>query len=619
MAFYTKRRYRIITYLVIIAVIVLSVRLYFLQIIEGEIYAEEAVESILRSKNISAPRGEIYDRNGKLLVKSVPVTGVAVEPRKILENEELLSLLAEKLDMSEYTIRKKLEARDVPYTERIMLKQKIDEETMIYIMEHSQELPGVELVDTFIREYPFGKVAAHVLGYIGEIDEEKLATDVYSIGYEGGDLIGISGIEYNYEDILKGTKGKVTYVVDPLGRPQEIVEEVPYIQGKDLYITIDIDLQKEVERILEESIYQIREKLVDEDDPEEYFKVPGGAVVVLSAQGGEVLAMASYPTYDPSMFTGGISMADWNYLNDPLNHFPLNNRALLSYACGSVFKIVTSYAGLSEEVITESSTRTCSGIWFGLGGDYPKACWKKSGHGSLSIVNAIKHSCDIFFYEVGLGLFLKESNENELLQSYARLFGLGQKTGIDLPSEDTGVVPDKEWKKEQFKGQVGLDIWFPGDTVNMSIGQGDLLVSPLQLAVAYSVIANRGVKYTPHLALQVKDHEGDTMIDFSEPEFSDLELSQYNIGLIEEGLELVTKSGTAAYRFTGFPLDEIPIAGKTGTAEVAGKQDYAWFASYAPIGNPEYIVVVALEQAGGGSSSAAPVARQIYDYIYDLD
>ena len=227
MAFYTKRRFRIITYIIIVSVIALSVRLYFLQIIQGEIYAEEAVESILRSKNVSAPRGEIYDRNGKLLVKSVPVTGVVVEPRKVLENDEVIEILADKLGISQYTIRSKLEATDIPYTERIMLKQEVDEETLIYISENSEKLPGVELADTFIREYPFGQLAAHVLGYIGEIDEEKLLDDRYDIGYEGGDMIGISGVEDYYEDILKGTKGRITYMVDPLGRPEEIVEETP--------------------------------------------------------------------------------------------------------------------------------------------------------------------------------------------------------------------------------------------------------------------------------------------------------------------------------------------------------------------------------------------------------
>jgi penicillin-binding protein 2 len=618
LAFYTKRRFRIITYLIIAAVVALSVRLYFLQIIQGEIYAEEAVESILRTKTVSAPRGDIYDRNGKLLVKSVPVTGVAVEPRKVLQNEEVISILADKLGISEYTIKKKLQATDIPYTDRIILKQDIDNQTMIYISENLDKLPGVELIDTFIREYPFGQTAAHVLGYIGEIDEDKLLDERYSVGYEGGDMIGISGVEDYYEDILKGMKGSITYMVDPLGRPEEVVDESDYIPGNDLYLTLDIDLQKEVENILQESIFEIRTKIADKDIPDEYFKVPGGSVVVLDPRGNEVLAMASYPTYDPSVFTGGISVRDWEYLNDPENEYPLNNRALLSYACGSVFKIVTSYGGLNEGIIDRNSTRTCLGTWYGLGDDYPKSCWNKSGHGSLSIVNAIKHSCDIFFYEVGLGLYIKDSNEGELLQEYARLFGLGSETGIDLPSEDEGIVPDKAWKKEQFKGQIGMDIWFPGDTVNMAIGQGDLLVTPLQLALAYSVIANGGIKYTPHLAMQAKDSHGDIAVDYTDPEFSDLELKPDYVEMIEEGLELVTKSGTAAYRFVGFPLSEIPIAGKTGTAEVYGKQDFAWFASYAPIGDPEYVVVVMLEQAGGGSSSAAPIARQIYDYLYDM-
>lgn len=615
--FYTKIRFRIIIYFMLALVAGLTIRLYFLQVMSGSIYAQEASQSILRTKSIPAPRGNIFDRNGKLLVKSVPSPAVAVDPRIVATNKEVLETLSEKLNIPYDEIVKKVDKSNISYLERVILKQNIDYETMIYLKENSNSLPGVEVVDVFFRDYEYDSLASHVLGYIGEIDEENLKIKKYSVGYEGGDQIGLTGIEEVYEDILKGTKGKIIYEVDPLGKPKSIVEEVPYIAGNDLYITIDIDLQKVVEELLSSAIIAVRETKVPKS--EDYFKAPGGAVVVLSAKTGEILAMASYPTFDPSVFTGGISVSDWNYLNDPKNDFPLNNRAVMSFASGSVFKIVTAYGGLSEEVISENSLESCSGVWYGLGRDFPKYCASKSGHGSLNILGAIKYSCDIYFYNVGYGLFVKNNNTGELLQKYARIFGFGSKTGVDLPYEDGGLVPDKKWKKEFFKDQKGNSVWFPGDTVNMSIGQGDTLSTPLQMAQAYSIIANRGLKYMPHFIKEVKDVEGNTFLDPGNTSFEDLNLNKDYLELIEKGLGLVVSQGTAASRFINFPVKEIPVAGKTGTAEVAGKQDYGWFATYAPIGNPEYIIIGMLEQAGYGSNSVAPLAEKIYEYLFNIN
>ncbi len=615
-----RTRLRIAAYIILIAVSVLVARLYYLQVMSGEIYAQEAQESILRSKTIPAQRGNIYDRNGKLLVKSIPALSVAVEPRIVLESEETIDTLSKILHISKQEIIAKLQKSDISYLDRVILKHNIDYQTLIYLKENSKNLPGVEIIDIFLREYEYGSLAAHILGYTGEIDEERLKSSRYSVGYEGGDQIGLTGIEDTYEEVLKGVKGKIVYEVDPVGRPNQVIEKTPYVSGNDLYLTIDIDLQKAVEEILADSILEIRQKKVPKTN--EYYKAPAGAVVVLNPQNNEILAMASYPTYDPSVFIGGISPSDWNYLNDPQNQFPLNNRAMMGYPAGSVFKLVTAYAGLNEGIINTSRYISCGGVWYGLGRDFPKWCWAKSGHGALNIFGAIQNSCDIFFYEVGYELFLKNNNADELLQKYAHLFGFGFQTGVDLPHEDTGIVPDKAWKKEYFKGQIGNTVWFPGDTVNMAIGQGDVLTSPLQMAEAYSILINRGLKITPHLGLYVKDAENNIIEDLSaliqQNNTLNLDLNKNYCDIIEKGLTQVVMQGTAAGRFAGFPLKEIPVAGKTGTAEVAGKQDHAWFVCYAPVENPQYLIVVFLEQAGGGSSSAAPVARKILNYIFGL-
>lgn len=611
-------RFKIIIYIAIGVLAALLLRLYFIQVISGEIFAEMASESISRRTSIAAPRGNIYDRNGKLIVKSIPVSAVAVQPHILLQNDEAIGLLSSYIGISAADIKKKLENANISYLERVFLKTGIDKPTMIRIKESSDRLPGVEIVDIYLREYNYGVLGSHILGYTGEINEERLASELYSSDYSGGDQIGLTGLEEKYESILRGEKGEIVYEVDPIGSPVRVIEERPAVSGNDLYLTIDIDLQKITEEILFDQIMEVREKTLKDSD--EHYNVPGGAVVVLNAKNGEVLSMASFPTYSPGIFSGGISSEDWAYLNDPENYFPLNNRAVMSYAPGSVFKIVTAYAGLEENVVSEYLTVTCNGIWYGLGSDFPKLCWRKSGHGSLSIRGAIKNSCDIYFYTVGYGLFVKMDNIEELLQKYSRKFGFGQETGIDLSFEDKGLVPDREWKKEYFEDRVENTVWFPGDTVNMSIGQGDLLVTPLQMAVAYSTIANRGIQYEPHLVKEIKDTYGDIYVGGSDSSWKDIELNEYYLEIIEDGLNMVTSTGgTAAYTFRNFPTDQILIAGKTGTVEVYGKQDYAWFASYGPIGNPEYVVVVMLEQAGGGSSNAAPIAEKIYRYLFGLD
>jgi penicillin-binding protein 2 len=611
-------RFKIVIYFIMGILIAILLRLYFLQVISGQIYAEMVSENITRTTEVAAPRGNIYDRNGRLLVKSTPVYAVVVQPHILIEDEEAIGLLQDYLDMPAGEIRERLEEADISYLERVILKTGLDKPTVIKIKESSNVLPGVEVVDIYLRKYNYGVLASHIFGYTGEIDEERLESESYGPEYSAGDQIGLTGLEEEYENVLRGEKGGKVYEVDPAGRPVRIIEEKLPVSGNNLYLTIDIELQKVTEETLYNGIMEVREKTLS--DSEEHYNVPAGAAVVLDARNGEVLSMASFPTYNPEIFSGGISGKDWAYLNDPENYLPLNNRAVMSYAPGSIFKVVTAYAGLYEEIIGEYSTITCRGTWYGLGNDFPKACWKKSGHGSLNIRGGIKNSCDIFFYELGYGLFLKLDNMEELLQKHSRNFGLGSKTGIDLPFEDTGVVPDREWKAEYFADSIEKTVWFPGDTVNMAIGQGDILVTPLQMAVVYSTVANRGIMYEPHIVKEVKDSHGNLYPAGVIENYIDIELNDYYIDILEDGFEMVIgPGGTAANAFRDFPTDQIPIAGKTGTAEVYGRQDFAWFASYGPIGNPEYVIIVMLEEAGGGGSNAAPIAEKIYRYLFGLD
>lgn len=596
--------------------VVLILRLYFLQVMSGEIYAEIASGNITRTRTVSAPRGNIYDRNGKLLVKSIPVMAVAVEPHMVLKNQDVIRTLSRELKISYMSIVEKLENSDITYIDRVILKTGIDKGTMIYIMENSSDLPGVEVIDIYLREYNYGQLASHILGYTREIDENRLRMEKYKTGYEGGDQIGVAGVEAVYEDILRGIKGRIIYEVDPLGRPVTTIEESKYIPGNDIYLTIDIELQRVVEEILLQTLLDLREVKVPRK--EEYYNAPGGAVVVLNPKNGEILAMASYPTFNPEIFVGGISISDWNYLNDPDNYYPQINRAMMGFPPGSTFKIIPAYAGLEEEIITENKRFFCGGTWYGMGSNFPKECWYKGGHGSVNIYRAIDISCDIYFYEVGHRLFLKNNNEDELLQKYSRLFGFGTETGIDLPDENEGLIGDKEWKRGYFK-RIEESVWYPGDTVNIAIGQGFIGVTPLQLAHAYAVLANRGIDYTPHVVKEAKDKKEEFSIGLGNDGYEDLFLNESFIDMIEKGLILSIKQGTGAGAFRGFPLNEITVAGKTGTSEMNGRQDYAWFVAYAPVENPEYVIAVMLEEGGSGGRNAGPVAEKIFRYVFNID
>ncbi len=611
-----KRRIKFTLYLLGAVVAVMVLRLYFLQVMSGDLFAEKAQENIVRVKSIPAPRGNIYDRNGKLLVNSVPVFAVAVEPRAAASSSETLEFLSENLDLEYEGLKERLQNSNISYLERVILATDIDERTLVTFKENITSLSGVEVVDIYLRQYTYGFLAAHILGYTGEIDEDQLSLDKYKAVYEGGDQIGISGIEQSYEDILRGIKGRATYEVDPLGRPVATVERIDYIPGNDLYLTLDIELQAKAEELLYQAIMDRRQVSVETGSTEK-FNAPGGAVVILDAATGGLLAMASYPTFSPEVFVGGISSADWAYLNDPENMRPLNNRAVLPYPPGSSFKPVTAYAGLQEGLLTEGSRIVCGGMWYGLGAGFPKRCWS-AGHGSLNVYGALAHSCNVFFYETGLRLFSKNGNQDELLQTYSKMFGFGAETGLDLPFEATGLVGDREWKQEYFKDQGELSIWYPGDSVHLAIGQGDLRVTPLQMAQTYMILANRGSYTPPHAVKEIRDYTGEIFLEIERPREEIESLNEHHMDIIEQGLLQAVTNGTAAGRFMGFPLNEIPVAGKTGTAEFVGRQNFGWFVSYAPAGDPKYVIAAMLEEAGGGSAAAAPLARQIYDYLFNL-
>ncbi|HSQ22549.1 MAG TPA: penicillin-binding protein 2 [Coriobacteriia bacterium] len=613
-----KSRFAALGIVIVVVLSVLLVRLWTMQVLGADAFAALAENNRVREISLEAPRGRIYDRNGVELVINRSALAISVDPA----HEEVAALLtrARNEDTADDPTRGELDAifgelagmlemtpsevfERVSDVRQEALRPRVvavdaPMEVVAQVLERQVDFPWVRVEELAVREYPHGSIASHLLGYTGAISEQQFqSSDVYA-GYELGDTVGKTGAELQYEGVLQGDKGWRRIEVNASGRPQGVVGEQPPRPGNDIQLTIDIEVQRVAEEQLAAALAEARRQGYD--------KAKAGSVVVLDIQTGEVLAMASAPTYDPAAFIGGISTAEWESLNEKSSEYPLNNRAVMAaYPPASTFKVVTGLAGLEAGITYENKTYRCTGRWTEMGTQWPKWCWKRTGHGTLTFRSGMENSCDTVFYEIGYEFYKRKLEE---LQAQARAFGLGTKTGIDLPGEVAGRIPDAEWKKEFNRNYPEYQMWLPGDTVNMSIGQGDVLTSPLQMATVYAGLANDGVVMRPHILKAVLDSEGLPARTVEPEVFADTGASEESLGVIERSLVDVTREGTAQGAFAGLG---VTVAGKTGTAEVKGKDDYAWFCAYAPVDTPRYAVAVIVEQGGHGGSVAGPAARNI--------
>lgn len=609
---------------VIIAVVIsaLAVRLWTMQVLNGESYAAQAENNRVREISLEAPRGRILDRNGVPLVTNRATLAVCVDPshedvRALLAStwnddkaddptsrqlEEMFGEIAQLTgttpeeiferitDVQEEALRPRVIAIDVPIA------------SIAQIMERQADFPWAIVEETAVREYPQGTLAAHVLGYTGVISEEQFKESDQYAGYERGDTVGKSGVEREYEGVLQGDKGWRRIEVNAAGKAQGVVEEAAPRPGNDIRLTIDIKLQKVVEEQLDAALHEAHR--------EGFNNAKAGAAVVVDVKTGEVLASASRPTYDPSAFIGGISAKEWKALTAKGSEYPLNDRTVMAaYPPASTFKVITAVAGMEAGIASEHTTYRCAGRWTEMGDEWSKWCWKRSGHGTISLRDGLKDSCDTVFYEIGYELHKRKLEE---LQAAARSFGLGSKTGIDLPGEVSGRVPDAAWKKRFNENYPEYQAWLAGDTVNMSIGQGDMLATPLQMALVYAGLGNDGVIMKPHVLKDVLGSEGEVVRAVEPKALHDTGAPDSALDAIRRGLVDATERGTAKGAFAGF---ETAVAGKTGTAEVKGKDDYAWFCAYAPADKPRYAVAVVVEQGGHGGSVTAPAARNILAHL----
>jgi penicillin-binding protein 2 len=616
----------------------LFARLYYLQIMATDQYQVAAQANRIRVVPVEAPRGRILDRNGVVLVDNRISVRVTIDRTVVneLEDDERLRVLTAVADgLARAGTPKTVEQleedlanqRYSPYVP-VPVASNVPEDLKIWIDEHGSELPGVAAERVAVRHYPYGQLAAHVLGYTGQIIDEEFEEKTGSAKpYTLNDEIGKYGVEKIYEDDLRGTPGSRSIEVDAENKPIRVVEQEDPIPGDDIVLNLDINVQAQAEQALQSglAIAQTRPCTGCTTEP----KAEVGSTVILDPNNGGVLAMASFPSFNPADFVDGISDAEWDLLTAEENNAPLNNWAIQGqYAPGSTFKPFSAVSALQAGLITPDSTvyddgvyevPDCSGDSCSFSNDQEKQ------YGMVDLRRSLTVSSDFFYYGLGARFWIEQDRLGgpERYADLLKQWGFDSDTGIDLSSEQAGRIPSPSWLAEYCEsvGCVeGADSWRTGNNVNMAIGQGDVLVTPLQIASGYATIANGGTVWQPHVVKAVLDGVTKEIKRSVDPEpIGKIEITPEWRQALYDGLTGVTtqSGGTAVGAFSGFPTDTFPIAAKTGTAQVAGKAPTAVFGAFGPANNPQYAISVLLEEAGYGGSVAAPVARRLFDVLRD--
>ncbi len=598
-----QERADIILNIIVVCFAILLARLWYLQIYHGKMFFNYSLENRLRKDVVRAPRGMIFSRNNVLLTHNVPRFDAIITPQYLEGDDETIPYLAKILETTPDSITKILkkyqgQAKYIP----VVIKKNISRREVAIIETESSKLPGVS-VETFIsREYTDKDTGAHLLGYISEISQEKIPRlrerDKYD--YKQGDFIGQGGIEQQYDLEIRGEDGYQFMEVDARGRARRHVtsddlysgiDNKPAQPGKNVRLTIDRDVQLAAYHAL------------DGKD---------GAAVAVDIDSGEIIAMVSRPAYDPANFSTGLTNNYWGQLVMDEKR-PLRDRTIQEhYSPGSTFKPLTAIAALEEKIVDENTKIVCNGV-FRMGGR-PFHCWKKEGHGVVDVVKAVRESCDVFFYNIAMKMDI------DVLYKYATLFGMGQRLGIILPRETSGLIPNKEWKKKR----TGVE-WQKGETLSCVIGQSFINVTPLQLAMFYATMANEGKLWRPHVVKEIFSNSGAVVKRFEPEMIHQFKVSPKTMGLIKQGLfDVVNTQGGTASSLRGAGIQ---MAAKTGTAQVISfsadkifnkceNQEYKYrnnglFAAYAPAGNPKIAVGVVVEHGCHGGSAAGPVAKEI--------
>ncbi len=586
-----RRRARLLYGVLIFAFLGLVTRLVYLQLIQGERYTFLSENNRVRIKRVPGTRGMILDRQGQLLVDSRPSFDLIFVPEDTGDPESTLRLLASYIKSDETEFLKIYEQnKSRAAFDEMVLGRDVDWSTIVAVESHQLDLPGVTLRVRPRRSYADGVMTAHVLGYLGEINQKQLAV-LREQGYAVGDEIGQYGLERHWEEMLRGQSGGQQVEVDALGRRMRVLHEVSDVPGYTMHLTLDRQLQ---------------------DTAFEALKGKEGTIVALDVNNGGILVMASTPAFDPNAFARGIKSDEWSSLiKDRLR--PLSNRSTQGqYPPGSTFKIIMAIAGLEEGVAQPDSSISDPG-YFNFGNRSFRD-WKKGGHGSVNLHRAIVESCDTYFYQLGAKLGV------DRIAKWARAFGLGEKTKVALDDERSGTIPDTDWKRKRFRQP-----WFPGETLSVAIGQGYVTVTPLQMANMMAAVANGGKLYRPRIVDKVESVDGTTLHEYGPELIRTIELKPDTMNRVHKALTDVVQGAGGTGGAARSPLLE--IAGKTGTAQVvemkAGyvkteqltyfNRDHAWFVAYAPAQNPQIAIAVLVEHGGHGGDAAAPMAKKVFE------
>lgn len=590
----------------------LFMRLWNMQVISSSSYTEQAEKNRTRSISTHAARGRILDRNGAVLVGNRPSLVVLAE-QSVLEDEAELHILAALIGIPKAVLRLKIEDSSQGLQRGRVIAVDVSRRVVSFINAHPSLFDGVSIEARSQRSYPLGSLAGQVLGYTGVITSEQLKAsqdtqDEGKITYEPGDVVGQSGIEASYENVLQGIKGEQVVFVDADGNIVNHSSSVEAQSGSDVVLTLDADIQKAAEDSLSSTIKRLQEH----GKPDCF----GGCAIAMDVTNGEIIAMASAPSFSPNMFVGGISSDDWDMLSSKSSHNPLLNRGIGGqYPSASTIKPLSTLAALNEGIATPQSSYMCTGYWTGFGAAFGQYCWLHTGHGAMTLQTGITHSCDVVFYEVGKGFFYS-SNKDGLQQMFKK-WGLGSKSQIDLPGELQGRIPDEAWKREYFASYPDdAKAWQGGDNTNLAIGQGDLLVTPLQMLCVYAGIANRGSIPQPHLMKSIKSTSNSgSIIDYKCSTRISIDEKDEYMDLVQRGLYgvIYEESQAQASHFTNM---KEKVAGKTGTAETSHETPTGWFIAYAPYDKPRYVVASVLENSGFGSDGAMYVVRDILGALY---
>ena len=572
---------------VVIVFLVLIARLVWLQLFQGDYYNSLAEGNRLRAIPLAAMRGVMYDRNGQILVGSRPSFMVTYVPTQGKMTDEEANKLSRLLNMPADKILEKAGKVKNSYVPTV-LAQNLTPDVVTKVEERRNELPGISVDVQPIRYYPYDMMAAQIFGYVGQIDEDDMERLKGEDGVSNVTQIGRAGLESYYDDVLRGKDGSRQVEVDASGSPVMEVERKNPVQGHNIHLTLDLNLQTALEKAMDTQIAQ-------------GIGVSGIAAVAVDPNTGAVLAMASRPAYNPNWFTRGITESEWRQINGNPNH-PMENRVIAGeYPPGSTFKLITGAAALELKKITPDEMIFDSGRhWL--------VDMRNAGGEALGWINfteALAKSDNVYFYELGRRVGIDK------LAEYAKMFGMGKKTGIAMRGEAAGLVASEEYKEKNYHQD-----WYLGDTFNSAIGQGFQLVTPLQAAMIVSEVANGGIQYKPFIVSRIDNLDGTPYKIFAPEQTGTLEVSKTTLDLIREGMRNVAEeSGTAGSLFAGFPVQ---VAGKTGTAENFSGRDHGWFVAFAPYDHPRIVIAVLTEQGGFGVSSSGPIVRAMLEEFFHI-